>query len=238
MEQEKKDIFHRVELLLGSAQTERLSQVRVLLFGTGGVGSWCAECLIRSGVRHLTMVDFDRVCASNCNRQLMAMPEHIGKLKVEVLRERLLQINPDARIEAIAGVFNADTADQFHLEQYDFVLDAIDSVRDKAELILRATSLPSTTLISSMGAALRIDPTKVRSTEFWKIKGDGLARALRNHFKRYKRFPARKFECIYSEETPLKNQIACPESEQANGSLCQVTAVFGMVMASKVINHS
>lgn len=154
----------RTELLLGKDNLEKIQKARVLIFGIGGVGSWCAEGLLRSGVRNITIVDSDRVCVTNCNRQLMATSRTIGEVKVEALRNRLLEINPDANITAYQKIYQAETADEFHMEQYDFIIDAIDSLKDKADLILRATALPKEiTFISSMGAALRTDPFMVRN---------------------------------------------------------------------------
>jgi tRNA threonylcarbamoyladenosine dehydratase len=269
----------RTELLLGKDNLEKIQKARVLIFGIGGVGSWCAEGLLRSGVRNITIVDSDRVCVTNCNRQLMATSRTLGEVKVEALRNRLLEINPDANITAYQKIYQAETADEFHMEQYDFIIDAIDSLKDKADLILRATALPKEiTFISSMGAALRTDPFKVRKSEFWKVDGDPLARALRKKFKKNKTFPRRKFQCVYSEEKPMQNQgvnkacgtggCLCPKAKlisgergtdtavydapgdqqlvehewcstkaQINGSLCHITATFGMAIAGMVINH-
>lgn len=251
----------RAQLLLGSDNISRIREAKVLIFGVGGVGSWCAESLVRNGIRHLTIVDSDRICVTNCNRQLMATSRTIGQVKVEAMRERLLELNPSAEITALPMAYDATTADSFHLENYDYIIDAIDSLSEKADLILRATALPRTTmLISSMGAALRRDPFMVRKAEFWQVKGDALARALRNKFKKMKVFPKRKFLCVYSEEQPMKNlgecndcktegclcgkeQLSQPESPdwnarkaQINGSLCQITATFGMAISSIVIN--
>lgn len=254
-------MLQRSELLLGTSVMQRIAEARVILFGVGGVGSWCAESLVRSGIRHLTIVDSDCVALSNCNRQLMATSRTVGEVKVDVLRQRLLEINPDADITALRMVYDATTAATFQLETYDFVIDAIDSLTEKAQLILHATSLPrSVTFFSSMGAALRIDPLKVRAVEFWKIEGDALARALRNKFKRQKTFPKRKFICVCSEERPMSNQgmlaaeqpsdsnngLDAKESNQGmpdwnarkaqiNGSLCHVTAVFGLSLSGLVL---
>lgn len=269
----------RTELLLGKDNVLKLSTARILIFGLGGVGSWCAECLVRSGIKHITIVDSDRVCVTNCNRQLMATSYTIGQVKVEALRQRLLEINPDADITAIQKIYEAKNADEFAMEQYDFIIDAIDSLSEKADLILRATALPRhITFISSMGAALRLDPFLVRKAEFWKIKGDPLARALRNKFKKMKIFPQRKFFCVYSEEPARKNLgenhscgtggCLCPKAKllsgqrgtdtavydapgeqslvehewctskaQINGSLCHVTAIFGMAIAGMVVGQ-
>jgi tRNA A37 threonylcarbamoyladenosine dehydratase len=210
----------------------RLKEVRVIIFGVGGVGSWCAEALIRTGLGHLTMVDSDEVAESNCNRQLMATTRTIGRPKVEVLAERLREINPEADITALTQRYTSETADSFRLGDYDYVVDCIDSLRDKADLICRALENPEGKLFCSMGAALRTDPTRVRVTEFWKVKGDALARALRTHFKKQERFPKRKFKCVYSEEAAGRN---CFEAD-GNGSLMQVTAAFGVTLASLVVN--
>jgi Dinucleotide-utilizing enzymes involved in molybdopterin and thiamine biosynthesis family 1 len=131
----------RTELLLGAEAMERIAQKRVIIFGVGGVGSWCAESLIRSGIRHLTIVDNDRVCVSNCNRQLMATTKTIGQMKVDALKARLLEINPDAEIATLQEIYQEENAADFHLETYDYVIDAIDSLKDKAHLILHATSI-------------------------------------------------------------------------------------------------
>ena len=129
-------IFQRTELLIGDEAMKRLSSKRVIIFGVGGVGSWCAESLIRSGIRQLTIVDSDVVCESNINRQLMATTKTIGQAKVDVLRERLLSINPNAEITALQQVFNEETAESFHIGNYDYVIDAIDSLKDKALFLL------------------------------------------------------------------------------------------------------
>ena len=222
------EIFNRAELLLGSDGMERLGAANVLVMGVGGVGSWCAECLIRTGIRHLTIVDADVVQASNINRQLMATTQTIGAVKVDVLKERLLQINPQASITAIQMMYNEETANSINLDDYDYVVDAIDSLKDKALLILRTTASKAK-LFSSMGAALKLDPTQIKVTEFWKVKGDPLAKALRNRFKKSGQFPSRKFKCVYSEER-LSYQT------EGKGSIAQVTAVFGFMLASLIIH--
>ena len=210
----------------------RLKEIRVIIFGIGGVGSWCAEALVRTGLRHLTIVDSDCVADSNCNRQLMATVKTLGRLKVEALAERFTEINPEAEVTALSLRYTAETAEQFHLEDYDYVVDCIDSVRDKADLILRTTGNTGAKLFCSMGAALRTDPTLVRTAEFRNVKGDALARALRNRFKRDGRFPGRKFRCVYSEEQAARNLFEA----DGNGSLMTVTAAFGLTLASRVIN--
>lgn len=227
---------------------EHIASVSVIIFGVGGVGSWCAESLVRSGVRHLTIVDSDTVCITNVNRQLMATTSTVGQVKVDVMKRRLLDINPEAEIEAICGVYSEETADQYDLDRYDYVIDAIDSLRDKACLILRATQ-STATFFSSMGAALKMDPTKIDVAEFWKVKGCPLAAALRRKFKHAKTFPSRKFRCVYSEEL-LSNQgdetatAECATNgadaayhagstikARVNGTIAHTTAIFGFMLA-------
>lgn len=241
-------MLRRSELLLGKDVMARIAETRVIIFGIGGVGSWCAESLVRSGIRKLTIVDSDRVCITNCNRQLMATSKNVGQVKVEVLKNRLLEINPNAEIDAQQKIYDADTADSFQLENYDFVIDAIDSLTEKAQLILHATGLPkSVTFFSSMGAALRIDPLKVRQCEFWKIKGDALARALRNKFKKQKTFPQRKFLCVYSEEVPMQNRgenhscgtnmCVCPKAKLLSGVRGTDSAVYDAPGDQRLVEH-
>ena len=222
-------MFQRAEQLLGTDAMKRIGAQRVIIFGVGGVGSWCAEALVRTGVQHLTLVDFDRVDVTNINRQLMATHQTVGQVKVEALRERLLTINPEAEIIALCKLFDEESAPSFALDSYDFIIDAIDSLKDKALLIELACQTKAK-FFSSMGAALKLDPTRVQVAEFWKVKGDPLARALRNRFKKQQRFPKRKFKCVFSDEPA--QQVG-----EVKGSLVQITAVFGMTLASLVIQE-
>lgn len=226
--------FSRLQLLVGRQQLERLASARVIIFGVGGVGSWCAEALVRSGICHLTIVDSDVVVPSNINRQLMATTATIGQPKVEVLAQRLRLINPEADIRAVVNRYNADNADSFCLGDYDYVIDAIDSLADKALLIHSVTLLPDTQLLSSMGAARKMDPTAITVSEFNKVHSDPLARALRQTFKRTGMFPARKFMCVWSSEV-LPN--AEPSTERINGTVAHITITFGVMLASMVIKH-
>lgn len=227
------ELFDRAERLLGADAMRQLARTRVIIFGVGGVGSWCAEALIRTGVGHLTIVDSDEVVLSNVNRQLQATTLTVGAPKVEAMRNRLLEINPNADIVALPMRFTAETADRFNFEDFDFVIDAIDSLADKALLILKATACRSTTLFSSMGAARKLDPSRVQVKEFWQVKGCPLAAALRSRFKRSGQFPARKFKAVFSDEV-LPSSSAPGEP---NGSLVHITAVWGMTLASLVINR-
>ncbi len=238
-------IFHRSELLLGPETMERIARKRVIVFGVGGVGSWCAEGLMRSGICHLTIVDSDVVSVTNINRQLMATAKTVGQPKVEVLKARLLEINPSAEVVALQRVFDETTADSFCLDNYDYIIDAIDSLKDKALLILKACQTDAT-LFASMGAALKMDPTRIRVTEFWKVEGDPLARALRKRFKHNGCFPEKKFLCVYSDELltnhPMADTIAGDPSPfnkpQTNGSLVHITAVFGFTLAGLVLQDA
>lgn len=224
---------------------ERIARKRVIVFGVGGVGSWCAEGLVRSGICHLTIVDSDVVSVTNVNRQLMATVKTVGQPKVEVLKARLLEINPSAEVVALQRVFDETTADSFCLDNYDYIIDAIDSLKDKALLILKACQTDAT-LFASMGAALKMDPTRIRVTEFWKVEGDPLARALRKRFKHNGCFPEKKFLCVYSDELltnhPMADTIADDPSPfnkpQTNGSLVHITAVFGFTLAGLVLQDA
>ncbi|MBQ1636662.1 MAG: ThiF family adenylyltransferase, partial [Bacteroidales bacterium] len=175
-------IYSRTALLMGNDVMERLGSARVILFGVGGVGSWCAEGLVRSGVTHITLVDSDCVSTSNINRQLMATTRTVGQVKVEALRDRLLEINPNAEITAIERVYSAETADSFEMERYDYIIDAIDSLKEKSDLILRGTRTPAV-FFSSMGAALKVNPQGVKVAEFWNVRGCPLGAAIRKKYK-------------------------------------------------------
>lgn len=237
----RKERLNRSELLLGADVMERLASVRVIVFGVGGVGSWCAEGLVRSGVRRLTLVDADCVAPSNINRQRMATVPTIGRPKVDVLKEMLLEIDPEAEITALQRRFTAEDAEAFGLDSYDYVIDAIDSLSDKAALIL-AASASKATFFSSMGAACKVDPTKIRVAEFWEVRGCPLGFLLRKKLRRACTLPANPFLCVYDEELlPNKGErTALPEElkfdkKSHNGSLVTVTAPFGFTLASLVI---
>ncbi|MCH5228901.1 MAG: tRNA threonylcarbamoyladenosine dehydratase [Muribaculaceae bacterium] len=256
-----KPFFNRTRLLLGDDRMKDLDSANVIIFGVGGVGSWCAEGLVRSGIGNITIVDSDRVCITNVNRQMMATSKTIGMVKVEALKERLKEINPDVNVKAIQAIYSEETSKDFDLDSYDYVIDAIDSLKDKAYLILHATRSKAK-FFSSMGAALKLDPIKVEVAEFWNVKGCPLARALRQRFKKRKEFPRKKFLCVYSEEW-LENKgresscgtdrCVCPKTEKVtgdpalanhewcsskariNGSLMHITSIFGLTLAGLVI---
>ena len=211
---------------------KRLADARVLVVGVGGVGSWCAEALVRTGVGHITLVDDDVVAESNVNRQCPATAKTIGRAKVDAMAERLKEINPACEVEVVNVRYTSSSV--FCLKSFTLIIDAIDSVDCKAELILGATEA-GVPLVSSMGAALRLDPTKVKMTRFEKVEGDGLARALRQRFKKLGRFPAAKFSCVWSGEAPVTTPVREDADGTVKGSLMPVTATFGMCLASEAI---
>ena len=217
-------MFTRTIQLLGEDGFRALQNARVILFGVGGVGGWCAEALLRTGIGHLTIVDFDKVDTTNLNRQVVATHENIGQSKVFEMQKRLLSIAPQADIQAIERQYNANTADTFDLAQYDIMVDAIDMVECKALLLYRATQA-GCKVFSSMGAGRKTDPQKIRTAEFWKVQGCPLARALRTKMKKANLLPAAKIQCVYSEEI---------SGDQ--GTLAPIVGVFGMTLASIVIN--
>lgn len=253
------EIFQRTALLLGEDGLDRISKLRVILFGVGGVGSWCAETLVRTGIKHLTIVDSDLVAGSNINRQLMATTKTIGKIKVEILKERLLEINPNAEITTFQEIYSDETRDMFELDSYDYIIDAIDSLSHKVDLI-RTASKTKATLVSSMGAALKVDPSRIQVAEFWKVKGCPLAAALRRKMKKGER-PAKKFFCVYSDEVLPNQQIDLSKKSeelktdsstiegnqnlighdwnvlkaQINGTFMHITAMFGLRLAGIII---
>jgi tRNA A37 threonylcarbamoyladenosine dehydratase len=258
----EKGIFQRTELLLGTELMEKVAAQKVIIFGIGGVGSWCAESLVRSGIRNLTIVDSDLVCITNINRQLHATSLTVGEVKTEALRKRLLEINPSAEIKAIQKIYEPSGSEFFELDSYDFIIDAIDSVSNKIHLIRQATRTKAV-FFSSMGASLKIDPTKIRVAEFWKVKGCPLGHIIRKKIRKGD-LPAKEFMCVYSEEL-LENKGAgsscgtdkclCPKSKNApgdpsladhewcsqkaviNGTLAHITAIFGFTLAGLVMQH-
>jgi len=253
-------IFQRTELLLGKEKMDQLSEKKVIIFGIGGVGSWCAESLVRTGISKLTIVDSDRVCVTNINRQLHATTKTVGAVKVEVLKERLLEINPRAEITAIQKIYNKDNHDFFSLESYDYIVDAIDSLASKIHLIRMATRT-NATFFSSMGASLKVDPTRIQVAEFWKVNGCPLGSMLRKKIRQGD-LPAKEFLCVFSNEV-LENKgsgsscgtdkCLCPKTKNApgdpeladhewcsakakiNGTTSHITAIFGFTLAGLVI---
>ncbi|MDR2389409.1 MAG: tRNA threonylcarbamoyladenosine dehydratase [Tannerellaceae bacterium] len=256
----EKGLFQRTELLLGNERMKSVAAARVIIFGVGGVGSWCAESLVRSGVRRLTIVDSDRICVTNINRQLMATTQTVGQVKVEALKKRLTEINPGAEINALQQIYNRETSESFGLAGYDYIIDAIDSLENKAQLILAATRTQAV-FFSSMGAALKMDASKIQVAEFWKVKGCQLGAALRRKLRKTEG-PSKKFLCVYSEEVldnqgrntscgtgkcrcpkasagpgdpGLVNHEWCSRKARINGTMAHTTAIFGFTLAGLVV---
>ncbi|MDR2630345.1 MAG: tRNA threonylcarbamoyladenosine dehydratase [Spirochaetaceae bacterium] len=269
-------IFQRLSLLTGAETVEALERIKVLVFGLGGVGSWCAEALVRSGIGHIVLVDSDRVCVTNINRQVQATTRTVGFSKVEVLAGRLREINPGCTVEALEKVFSRNTAGEFDIKGADYVIDAIDSLTHKLDLIelasqagvipvtgaagaAESTGVTPVTLYSSMGTALKLDPTQLKTADIWETRGCPLARLVRSGLR--KRGFRGHFTVVYStERLPLHREIGvscgsaqclCPRAceERAsgegvewcatkkviNGSAVTVTAAAGMILASLVI---
>lgn len=238
------ELFARTQLLIGPEAMEVVKSKKVILFGVGGVGSWCAEGLIRSGIMHLTMVDPDDVAPANSNRQLPATTKTMGQLKVDVMKRRLLEINPEAEINVIPEIYCEESSASFHLEQYDYIVDAIDTLQHKAHLLV-AASKTDAMVFSSMGAGLKIDPQKIHVTEFWKVKGDRLGAALRQRIRKGGEFPQKKIMCVYSEEISENkgkklsrenaDEDAPFDKPTVNGTLVHITAIFGFTLSGLVV---
>jgi len=217
----------RNELLLGQEVVARLAQTKIILFGIGGVGSWCAEALVRSGVSQITIVDPDSVCPTNLNRQLQATTSSLGRPKVDALKDRLLEIDPEAQIVALQKEYNLETSLSFDLATYSYVIDAIDSLSHKTGLIAQAMEV-KTPLFSAMGAARKLDPSRICVDSIWSTKGCALARFVRKRLRR--RGIEGGCQCVYSEEV-MENS----RTEEALGSVVHMTGTFGFFLAGLVI---
>lgn len=230
-------IFARTERLIGADGLARLQNSRVILFGTGGVGSWCAEALVRSGIGHLTLVDPDCVDETNINRQLPATTATVGQPKVEVLKKRLLEINPSADITALRQRYEKGA--DFGLSGYDVIIDAIDSLTDKMNLLLEASATPAE-VFCSLGAACKLDPTKIKVAEFFSVRGCPLGAALRKKMRKENTLPTKPITAVYDEEV-LPNlgpeQDPGPGKAVANGTFAHITGIFGFTLAGLVIEH-
>lgn len=214
--------FSRTEQLLGSL--DKLNNSHVAVFGVGGVGGYVVEALVRSGVGEITVVDKDTVSPSNINRQIIALHSTVGMSKVEVIKSRALDINPGVKINAFETFFLPDTADQFDFSKYDYVVDAVDTVSAKIELVLRAKEA-GVPIISSMGAGNKLDPTKFQVSDIYKTTVCPLARVMR---KELKARGVKSLKVVYSTEQPV---IASTPP----GSVAFVPSVAGLIIAGEVI---
>lgn len=219
----------RMESLVGEGVLDRLAALRIAIFGVGGVGSVCAESLVRSGACNLTLVDSDVVAESNINRQLPALVSTVGRPKVDVLAERFADINPDAKITAVQALYSKDAHDQFDFKNFDIVVDAIDSLSHKIDLLATASEA-GCKVFCSLGAAGKLDPTQVRTASIWRTSGCPLGKLVRKGLR--SRGFAGDFLAVYSEEP---SKIV---DREALGSAMAVTAAFGLALSSLAIRYA
>ncbi|MDD3693013.1 MAG: tRNA threonylcarbamoyladenosine dehydratase [Oscillospiraceae bacterium] len=228
------DMFSRTRMLVGDDGIKRLKNAAVAVFGIGGVGSYVVEALARCGVGRFLLVDKDRVCASNINRQIIATNKTIGRLKVEVMRERILDINPGAAIEISPIFYNNQTADDFDLSNYSYVVDAIDTVKSKLTLIERAKAL-NVPIISSMGAGNRLDPGCFEVTDIYQTSYCPLAKIMRRELRRR---GIENLKVVYSKEIiPIKNidDDVQNTGKRQVGSISFVPSVAGLMIAGELV---
>ncbi len=236
--------FSRTELLLGKSSMERLSKCRVAVFGIGGVGGYVCEALARSGIGVFDLIDDDKVCLTNINRQIIATSKTVGRYKTDVMKERILDINPDAVVNTYQCFFLPENASDFPFDKYDYVVDAIDTVTAKIELVMQCqkTGVP---IISSMGAGNKLDPTKFRVADIFKTQMDPLAKVMRRELKKR---GVKKLKVVYSDEETvlpvedMTESMADCESERPGtkrrsipGSTAFVPSVAGLIIAGEVI---
>ena len=228
---------HRTAILLGEAALERLHNAHVAIFGIGGVGGYTAEALARAGVGKLTLIDRDTVSLSNINRQIIALHSTVGQSKVEVMRQRILDINPNCQVTSIQSFFLPENADEFAFDQFDYVVDAVDTVSAKIELVLRASSrkIP---IISAMGAGNKLSAQQFTVTDLSKTAGCPLARVMRRELKKR---GISHLKVVYSQEPVAPIRIDLSDSDgngekrAPTGSLPYVPGVAGLLMAGEVI---
>lgn len=234
--------FSRTEMLLGGEAMDRLSRARVAVFGIGGVGGYVCEALARSGVGALDLIDKDRVALSNVNRQIIATQKTVGKYKTDVMRKRILDINPQARVCVHPCFFLPENADDFPFPDYDYVVDAVDTVTAKIELVMRAQAAGAP-VISSMGAGNKLDATAFRVADIYETRVCPLAKVMRRELKRRN---VEHLKVVYSEEEPMKpvdqNGYEAEETKegetrrrQTPGSVAFVPSVAGLIIAGEVV---
>ncbi|MDO5805734.1 MAG: tRNA threonylcarbamoyladenosine dehydratase [Eubacteriales bacterium] len=241
--------FSRTQLLLGQDGMDRLANARVAVFGVGGVGGFTVEALARSGVGTIDLIDDDKVCLTNINRQIIALRSTVGKYKVDVAAERLRDINQNIQVNTYKTFYMPDTAHQFDFSQYDYVVDAIDTITGKLELVMQAHKA-GTPIICSMGAGNKLDPTAFRVADIYKTSVDPLARVMRHELRKR---GIKKLKVVYSEEPPMRpiedmasscrtNCICppgaarkCTERRDIPGSNAFVPSVVGLIIAGEVI---
>ncbi len=241
--------FSRTELLLGKEAMEKLKNAKVAVFGIGGVGGYVCEALVRSGVGAFDLIDDDKVCLTNLNRQIIATRKTVGKYKTEVMKDRILEINPDARVEVHKCFFLPENADEFPFEEYDYIVDAVDTVTAKISLVMKAQEM-NVPIISSMGAGNKLDASQFRVADIYKTKVCPLAKVMRHELKKR---GVKKLKVVYSEEQPTRpvedmaiscrtNCICppgaahkCTERRDIPGSVAFVPSVAGLIIAGEVV---
>lgn len=241
--------FSRTELMFGNEGMNRLKDARVAVFGIGGVGGYTVEALARAGIGKLDIIDDDKVCLTNINRQLIATRKTVGKYKVDVMKERILEINPKAEVTTYQCFYTPDTSDQFDFSQYDYIVDAIDTVSGKIEMVLRAQE-KNVPIISCMGAGNKLDPTRFQVTDIYKTSVCPLAKVMRRELKVR---GVKKLKVVYSQELPKKPledmaiscktgcicppgaERKCTARRQIPGSNSFVPSVAGLILAGEVI---
>ena len=241
--------FSRTELLLGKEAMDKLKNSRVAVFGIGGVGGYVVEALARSGVGSFVIVDDDKVCLTNLNRQIIATRKTVGKYKTDVMKDRILEINPDARVEVHKCFFLPENADEFPFEEYDYIVDAVDTVTAKISLVMKAQEM-NVPIISSMGAGNKLDASQFRVADIYKTKVCPLAKVMRRELKKR---GVKKLKVVYSEEQPTRpvedmaiscrtNCICppgaahkCTERRDIPGSVAFVPSVAGLIIAGEVV---
>lgn len=241
--------FSRTELLFGKEAMEKLNQSRVAIFGIGGVGGYTVEALARSGIGTFDLFDDDKVCLTNINRQIIATRKTVGKYKVEVMKDRILEINPKAIVNMHQTFYTPEVAEQYDFSEYSYIVDAIDTVTGKIELVLRAKQ-SNVPIISCMGAGNKLDPTKFEVTDIYKTSVCPLAKVMR---KELRARGIEKLKVVYSKELPTKPiedmsiscrshcicppdvQRKCTDKRQIPGSNAFVPSVAGLIIAGEVI---
>ena len=241
--------FSRTELLLGKEAMNKLENSRVAVFGIGGVGGYVCEALVRSGIGAFDLIDDDKVCLTNLNRQIIATRKTVGQYKTEVMRDRILEINPKAEVRIHNCFYLPENADDFDFSEYDYVVDAVDTVTAKLELIMRAKE-SRTPVISSMGAGNKLDASAFRVADIYKTKVCPLAKVMRRELKKR---GVKKLKVVYSEEQPIRpvedmaiscrSHCICPpgakhkctERRDIPGSVAFVPSVVGLIIAGEVV---
>lgn len=241
--------FSRTQLLLGKDSMEKLHDAHVAVFGIGGVGGYVCEALVRSGVRRFDLIDDDKICLTNLNRQIIATRKTVGKYKTEVMKERILEINPDCEVEVHKCFFLPENADEFDFDNYDYIVDAVDTVTAKIELVIKAKE-KNVPIICSMGAGNKLDASMFKVSDIYKTKVCPLAKVMRRELKKR---GVRKLKVVYSEEQPIRpiedmsiscrTHCICPpgakhkctERRDIPGSVAFVPSVVGLIIAGEIV---